>query len=305
VPCESNPASFPAEQSAVPPEFLGPLVDATESVADAARLRQSLIDNGYVFLRGVLDGDDVLHARMEIFERLASVGEIRHPPADGIATGASRRLELAGDLHVFWKSVSEGPLLRRVTHGPRLSELVSLLMDAPVRPHEYLFVRPAPVGTSTDLHYDNPYFAGRSAQIVTCWVPLGEIPICEGPLVIVEGSHLLAGPLESLRFTYDSRAFAAAKHAAYQAMARGAKLLTAQFQPGDLIVFSGFALHGSLENQSPIGRVRLSVDVRYQPAADPADDARYFGPNPLGANGQGYGGQIAAQPLATPWQVPH
>ena len=78
---------------------------------------------------------------------------------------------------------------------------------------------------------------------------------------------------------------------------RGTRLLTADFQAGDLVVFSGFTMHGSLDNHSPSGRVRLSVDVRFQPAADPADDERYFGTHPTGSNGGGYGDMRGAKPL--------
>ncbi|MBV8137607.1 MAG: phytanoyl-CoA dioxygenase family protein [Deltaproteobacteria bacterium] len=288
-------------QQPIPAELLGSLVDSTACLSDALRLRQSFAESGYVFLREVLDRAEVFSARIEVFERLAQVGEIQAPAAEGIATGASRRRELVGDLGAFWKSVSEGPLLRRVTHGWRLRELVSLVFDASARPHDYLFVRPAPVGNGTDLHYDYPFFAGRASQIVTCWVPLGEIPISDGPLVVVEGSHRLIGAIELMRLTGDPRTFAATRDAAYQSTARGARLLTAHFQPGDVIVFSGFTMHGSLDNHSPAGRVRLSVDVRYQPATDPADDTRYFGPNPVGPKGGAYGEQKAAQPLGTLW----
>lgn len=294
------PHVFTAAQS-IPPPFLGQLIDATTCVSDASKLRESFDEHGYLFLRDVLNRDEVLSARAEVFDRLAAVGEIQLPAADGIATGAGRRRELAGDLGAFWKSVSEGPALRRVTHGSTLRELVSRVLDAPARPHDYLFLRPAAVGNGTNLHYDHPYFAGRASRIVTCWVPLGEVSACEGPLVIVEGSHRLVGAIQSTQLIGDSGVFAAAQDAAYQSAARGARLLTAHFHPGDLVIFSGLTLHGSLDNRSPAGRVRLSVDVRYLPATEPADDPRYFGPHPKGANGGGYGEQKAAQPLGTFW----
>ena len=59
-----------------------------------------------------------------------------------------------------------------------------------------------------------------------------------------------------------------------------------------------FTLHGSLENNSPAGQARLSCDVRYQPAADPAVDGRYFGPSPTGSKGGGYADMRGARPLA-------
>jgi hypothetical protein len=61
-------------------------------------------------------------------------------------------------------------------------------------------------------------------------------------------------------------------------------------------------LHGSLDNHSALGRVRLSSDVRYQPAAEPTDP-RYFGPNPGGTTGAGYGELNGAKPLTQAWHV--
>jgi len=301
------------QQHTIPDELLGPLVEATSCLSEPELLRRSFADNGYVLLRDVLPQDDVLAARREVFARLAEMDEILAPVEAGIATGASRRRERSPDLGAFWKSVSEGAALRHVTHGPRLRELTGLLFDAPARPHDYLFLRPAPAGNATNLHYDYPFFAGGASQIVTCWLPLGEIPICDGPLVVVEHSQCfddLIAPMRAARLTGDPRAFAAAQDIAYQASttdtlafarSRQTRLLTTHFQPGDAMIFGGFTMHGSLDNHSPLGRVRLSVDVRYQPAADLADDPRFFGTNPLGAKGGSYGEQKAAQPLGTPW----
>jgi ectoine hydroxylase-related dioxygenase (phytanoyl-CoA dioxygenase family) len=79
---------------------------------------------------------------------------------------------------------------------------------------------------------------------------------------------------------------------------RDTRLLSSDFQAGDVLIFSMFTLHGSLENNSPAGQVRLSCDVRYQPAADPAVDGRYFGPSPTGSKGGGYADMRGARPLA-------
>lgn len=187
------------------------------------------------------------------------------------------------------------------------------MFDEPARPHDYLFLRPAPVGNATNLHYDYPFFAGGASRIITCWIPLGEIPVLEGPLVVVENSHLfedLVGPMRSANLSCDPGAFAKAQDVAYQAVAaetlefvraRRTRLLTTHFQPGDIILFGGYTMHGSLDNCSDVGRVRLSVDVRYQPLSEPADDPRFFGTHPMGAKGGSYGEQKAAQPLGTPW----
>lgn len=301
------------QQQAVPDEILGPLVDATFDLNDPEKVRHTFEDNGYVLFRDVLPCEDVLAARKEVFDRMAEMGEIRQPVEEGLSTGESRRRDLAPDLGAFWKSVSEGPALRGVTHGNRLRELVGLLFDAPARGHDYLFLRSAPVGNATNLHYDYPFFAGGASRIVTCWVPLGDIPICDGPLSVVENSHRfedLINPIRSAALSSDATAFGTAQDAAYQSSAgdtlefvrsRETRLLSTDFQHGDVMIFGGFTMHGSLDNHSPAERVRLSVDVRYQPKSEPADDPRFFGENPVGAKGGGYGEQKAAQPLGTPW----
>ncbi|MFN0197532.1 MAG: hypothetical protein ACKVT0_12375, partial [Planctomycetaceae bacterium] len=86
------------------------------------------------------------------------------------------------------------------------------------------------------------------------------------------------------------------------ARSRRTRLLTAHFQPGDIIVFSMTMLHGSLDNHSAIGRTRLSCDVRWQPASEPADP-RYMGPHPPGTTGAGYAELNGAKPLNVPWHV--
>lgn len=302
-----------SQQKLVPQALLGPLVEATSLLADPPTLRRHFVNHGYVFLRRVLDVDDVLIARRVIFSLLGIAGEIAEPTDNGIATGTSRRKDVCSDLGAFWKRVSEHPALREVTHGPQLTELAGLVFDAPARGHDYLFLRPAPVGNATNLHYDYPFFVGGAKSIITCWVPLGEIPVHEGPLVVVEDSHRFSDLIEPIRRAVDHsdlHSFSAAQDAAYQSAAedtiefvrsRDARLLTAHFQPGDVIIFGGFTMHGSLDNRSDVGRVRLSVDVRYQPASEAATDPRFFGPNPIGAKGGSYGEQKAAQPLGTPW----
>ena len=290
----------------LPDTRVGELRDSSALIGDARELARRLADEGYVFLRGALDVADVRAARTEVLERLAAVGEIRAPADLGIATGASRRAESVESLGAFWKSVSEGPALRRVTHGPRLHALLAQLAGAPVRAHDYLFLRAAPVGRTTGLHFDYPFFARATERVYTNWVPLGDVPVTDGPLVIVEGSHRFSDLHDGVRgfdVVYDtSRKAQLATDFAEFAEERDCRLLSADFRAGDVCVFGMFTLHGSLDNHSPIGRVRLSCDVRYQPAAEPIDP-RYFGPDPGGTTGAGYGELNGAKPLTQAWHV--
>ena len=48
--------------------------------------------------------------------------------------------------------------------------------------------------------------------------------------------------------------------------------------------------------------MRLSCDVRWQAASLPVDE-RYFGADPRGTTGAGYGELVGAKPLTQEWHV--
>ncbi len=291
----------------IPDEFIGQLEDSS-AIDDARELRGRLANSGYVFLRGALDQEEVLTAREEVFSRLVEVGEIKPPALEGIVTGRSRRRETEDDLIAFWRSVSEGPALRQVSHGPRVRAIMQTIFGEPARPQDYLWLRPRGIGWSTGLHFDHPFFARGSRRVHTIWIPLGDIPFSDGPLMLVEGSNKFLDLIRSMH-AQDNQANnspTAAERAAFQGewstdtiafvRNRNTRLLSAEFRVGDVLVFGMDTLHGSLDNHSPIGRTRLSCDVRYQPSSDPLDE-RYFGPDPSGASGKGYGDMNSYKPL--------
>ena len=288
----------------VPTGMVGELADASPLLAAPERLRRRLAAEGHALLRGVLDEGEVMAARRAVFERLHEVGEIGDPAQDGIATGASRRRALAGDLGRFWKSVVDMPALRQVTNGPRLGRVMEAAWGEPARGMDYVFLRAGAPGTATGLHYDFPFFTRATRRVYTVWIPIGPVPVTEGPLVVVEGSRRFDDVLDRLRgfdvALDDTRKAEVSHDPVAFADERGCRLLTADFKAGDILVFDMYTMHGSLDNHSSEGRVRLSCDVRYQPASDPLDP-RYFGPDPGGTFGGGYGELNGAKPLDEPW----
>jgi len=269
-------------------------------------LRKRIEQDGYLFLRGAVDCQRVEAARSEVFTRLAEVGEIQTPAIAGIATGTSRRREQAGDLGLFWRSVSQGAALRAATHGSELHEIMTAVLGQPAQPHDYLFLRPARVGLSTRLHFDFPFFARHSPQIYTVWLALGEIPHEDGTLMVVEGSNRFVDLIDAVKqIDYDSQespTVQVMENTVDFVQSRDSRLLTTHFKPGDVVIFDMFTMHGTFDNHSPQGRVRLSCDVRWQPASDPLDP-RYAGSDPPGTTGIGYGELNGAKPLTEDWHT--
>lgn len=290
----------------VPPAGLGEFRDSTELMADSSAMQTRMAEDGYLFLRGVIGPSPIAMARHEVFCRLADVGEICEPPRDGIFTGQSHRPENPSDRGAFWQSVSEGPALRRATHGPEIQYVLDTLFGEPARGYDFIFLRPGVVGRFTFLHYDLPFFSRGTKNVITAWTAIGDIPTTEGPLFVLENSHRFDDLIEPIQqIDYNSKESPQVQmmdDAVNFARSRGSRLLTANFDPGDVILFGMTTMHGSFDNCSPINRTRLSVDVRWQPASEPIDD-RYFGPDPAGTTGIGYAELNGAKPLTEPWHT--
>ena len=285
----------------IPVDMRGELRDSTALRGDGDALRARLAEDGYVLLRGALNREDVLAAREEVFQRLMDVGEVREPAIEGIGTGTSRREERQPDLGEFWKSVCEGANVRKVTHAGPMLDLMSTVLDGPIRPFDFLWLRPVPPGRASAFHYDHVYMNRGTVNLFTVWTPLGDVPIEDGPILLMEGSHRWDDLIAQFRgFDVDkdtTRPGHVTMEPVTLAQERGCRLLSTDFQAGDVLIMTMFMLHGSLDNRSPAGRLRLSCDTRYQRASDPIDE-RWVGENPIG-HGQGYGGLGGARPITS------
>lgn len=291
--------TFTSHGIEIPSHRLGLLAEHTERVHDGASMRSALDTDGYLLLRGVLNRDAVLAAREEVFRRLVEVGEVKEPAIEGIPTGASRRTELHPDLGVFWRTVCEGPAIRRVTHSGTMLEIMARILDGPVRPFDFLWLRAMAPGRASAFHFDHVYMNRGTDRLYTVWTPLGDVPMVDGPMLLVEGSHTWNDLIAQYRgFDVDkdkSRPGHVTMNPVELAEQRNCRLLSTDFRAGDILVVTMFMLHGSLDNCSPSGRVRLSCDTRYQRDDDPIDP-RFVGNPPL-AHGEGYGGVGGSRPL--------
>lgn len=295
-----------ADGEAIDPPLVYPLEISTPIAKDAPALRQQLARDGYVYLPRHLPEEDVLAARAAIFGRLNEVGEVAEPAHDGIFTGTSQRDELVTDRGTFWRSVSEMWALRRVSHGEHMHALMSDLLDEAAAAQDFLFLRPAGPGKRTPIHCDSPFFTRTTNKVLTAWIALGEVPVHQGPLFILEGSHqipAMRAHYEGFDVARDTDRKAALDQSPTDfAREHGCRILTNRFGIGDVLVFDMFLMHGALDNVSSGNEIRLSCDVRYQAAAAPKDP-RYFGPNPGGTTGAGYGELVGAKPLTEAWHV--
>jgi ectoine hydroxylase-related dioxygenase (phytanoyl-CoA dioxygenase family) len=307
-PLPDNHFSVPAllDGRPIPPELIGPLTETAAPLPNGAVLRERLEQDGYLFLRGLIDPGDIQAAREEVFARLGEVGEITEPTSRGVFSGQSKRDALYEDRGEFWKLASEGPALRRVTNGTALTQAMTSVFGESALGFDYLFLRAVPGGRFTHMHCDAGFFTRTTERVLTCWIAYTDIDLDRGPLFVVEGSHEFTdirerfGGFDVVR--NKDRKASIDDHPADFARARDTRLLTAHFRPGDVLVFGMYTVHGAFEHRAEDNRVRLTTDIRYQPASEPRDP-RYFGDDPGGTTGAGYGELNGARPLTEDWHI--
>lgn len=255
------------------PERMTELTDTSGLREHPAALRDRFVTEGHVFLRGLLDPATVMAAREELLLKYAVVGEIddRHPVVDAVA-GTKAGLREA-NLRALTASLRTGARYEAVILDPTLIDVVGSLLDGPVRPYDFRWPRLARPGEGCGFHCDGPYMSRGTDRHLSAWIPLGAIAPHEGGLLILEDSHrneeLASGYLtkdadrDGLVWLDDDPAAVQDRY--------GSRWLTADYAPGDVLIFSMKMLHGAFDNQSEHGRCRLSTDSRYLVAGETPD----------------------------------
>ena len=290
----------------VPNSLLGKLKETNLKNATDEKLRQSLNDNGYLFLRKVIEKNDITKARNDIFEKLKNVDELEDPFTEGIWSGRSKRDELHKNRGVFWENVSNTKSLRKITNGNNLKDVFSRIFGISSIGFDFIFLRAVSGGKFTHMHCDAGFFTRKTQKVLTCWLVFTDITIDKGPLFIIEGSHKFSDIKtkykgfdvdihKHMKATIDTNPITFAQE-------RNTKILTTQFNPGDVLIFGMYTVHGTFENYANDKKIRLTCDIRFQPNNE-LRDPRYFGPNPTGTTGAGYGELNSARPLNEDWHV--
>ena len=285
-------------------DALGELVP-TEAGMDSALLRARLDQDGYLYLPGFFEREEVLAVRRELVERLDAGGVLApgSAPIDAVARpGVAIEFGRDGaDL------VAGNEPLHRLLYSGAMIALYEALLGGAVRHLDFTWLRIIPPGGGTWVHTDIVFMGRGTTNLYTSWVPYGDIPAEMGGLAILEGSHRQ----ELIREVYGRQDVDAycenlgqeppedyewpnanpilAEDAAALRRRLGGRWLTASYRAGDLLLFGMFTAHGALDNRTD--RIRLSSDSRYQLASEPVDE-RWVGPNPPGHTKAGKRGVV-------------
>lgn len=272
----------------------GFLRESTDVAHDSDEMRRRIDEDGYLFLPGFLDRDHVRAVRTGLLEALAPEGIFSpdHHLEEAVLKPGQEiyfRPDLANDPEI-------GANLRALIYSERVTGLADRIFGEPSRHYDFTWLRAVARG-GTFPHCDAVYMGRGTHRVMTAWVPLGDVPLTIGGLIVLEGSHKDQGLLtdyvtldvdracddgvnETQARGFEATGAISADFEAVRGRDGGRRWLTArEYRMGDLLLFTIHTAHGSLDNHS--GTLRLSSDSRYQPASEPADE-RWVGEVPPG-----------------------
>jgi len=266
----------------------------TATEENVAVLHQRMEEDGYLYLRNFWDRAEVQAVRDSITSQLASLGFLRPDTPQDEARFNGREVGRAMGNPLDQRD----PRLRALVFGPRILDFFRSFLGGPVRHFDYIWFRTKGPGLGSPIHCDLVYMGRGTHNLYTTWVPLGDVSLELGGLLVLEGSHRKGEELKSYLSRdvddfctnrEDAADYASGKKwwdgtlsknaVALQRSLGGRWLTSPEFRLGDALIFNMTLVHGSLDNQTD--RFRLSTDTRYQLAAEPADE-RWVGDTPPG-----------------------
>lgn len=272
------------------PQRLGRLAPS-----DPARPRDELWEQyqsqGYLWLKGILDRDEVLAFRRRFFAAFVEAGLPLIAPGSDPMEGLYDADAAPADPGLYHRVVAE---------IVRWAEYEAFCLAAPIRRFYETFLEGAPYlhkrklirygkprdRQCTGAHYDLIYLRGGTDRICTSWIPIGDVPVALGGLIYLEGSDTW-GRRKEAEFSARNRDLAPEQRiSAYNknmktgwlsndlaSMAEelDTRWLVADYEAGDMVVHSPYIVHASTMNADPGRHIRLSTDIRYQRVRDEID----------------------------------
>ena len=277
------------------PDAFGELRSSADCLGQTEELRRRLEDDGYLYVPGFFDPKLIHATRVAVTDRLAAEGALdpAYPTIEGMCR-PDKPLGFRGDL------AKDNPAVDRVVYGPELLAFYTKLFGEPVRHFDHTWFRAISHGQGTPPHCDLVYMSRGTHQLLTAWIPYGEVPLEVGGLILLEDSHHKADRIQTYldvdvdlycennpkqvekvvgKGGWSHPGWLTFNPTVLRERLGGRWITATQYRPGDLLTFNMQMVHASLDNQTH--RVRLSSDTRYQRASQPADP-RWTGADPAG-----------------------
>jgi ectoine hydroxylase-related dioxygenase (phytanoyl-CoA dioxygenase family) len=257
--------------SATPPRlgWLSSVADHERTDPEALRARYAR--DGYLYFKRLIDPDRVMAFRRYYFDILADTGllDANTDPIDGIAGPAP---DAALVRRLLFDVIVPSPEYEALCRCPELVDFFSGFLGGDVHLHKRKLIRHQRLQDTwtTPAHYDLVYLRGGTDQLCSAWIPLGDVPLEQGGLTYLEGSHVWCEQFDrtaTKKMVADSITF----DLPALAQEHDARWLVADYAAGDVVIHSPYIVHAALDVTDAQNHMRLSTDIRYQRVQDPID----------------------------------
>jgi hypothetical protein len=248
---------------------IGYMRDSSDvDIENVDELRNRIAEDGYLYIKGFLDREQVLD------------------------TGKSIRKHLNG--HIPPARCQE---VKDLLYTGKIPNLYEKIFGETIHHYDFTWFRSMGPGKGTNPHCDLPYMGRGTHRHMTCWVPYQDVDFELGGLMVLEGSHKRMDLLQNYVFRdvdsycensdrdmkkLENNEWAFTGELSHNPPAIrnkfGGRWLVNEYQAGDLLTFGMFLVHAALDNRSE-NRVRVSTDSRYQRSSEPIDE-RWIGIDP-------------------------
>ena len=224
-------------------------------------LRARALEDGYLFIRGLVPDAPILRLRRDIAAILDGVGwlDADTDPLDAISTQGAKLMGTPEFIPIY-DAMQRLESFHTMAHEPALLNVAEALLGCGM-PQPSAIVRvlfPDKLEYTTPPHQDFVLVQG-TPEVWTAWIPLGPCPASLGGLTVLRGSHRRGILPVHQR-----------KGAGGLGVDEGyldGEWMSSPFERGDTLFFHSKTVHQGLPNVSG-DRIRLSVDYRYQKLTD-------------------------------------
>ncbi len=239
---------------------LQPFRESNDLLGNGPALRDRMAEEGYLFIRGLMDQDRTMELRRQILTVLQANDWLVPGTElmDGIANVDKRCTEGDLDYADVYYQAYRLELFHRMSHQQEILDVMSAVMDgAETLPHPQKIIRmwfPQYTEHTTPVHQDFVHFQGNF-ETFTCWSPVGDCPVELGGLAVIPGSHQVDKVLDH-HFSLGAGALNVEEDS-YEGQWH-----STDYEPGDCLMFHSLTLHRALPNVTE-DRLRISLDNRY------------------------------------------
>ena len=170
-------------------EALGRLADSSAQVGCPAELRRRLDEDGYLYLSRFIEPEFLGAIRQLVIDELRQK-ELLDDSSDETTVRARPGVDFYGVL----QELGSHEKIRHISRLDGLVTLFSQLFTEPARGLDFIWPRAAGPGRGEAPHCDWVYLSRGTPRVLTVWIPLTDVPLHRGPIMVLEGSHR-ANPL--------------------------------------------------------------------------------------------------------------